>query len=371
MLTRPEYLSAGSFFAVSHSVSAEDQARVEAGPDLVLWPNATGSLDFYNEPEDADEPAGEPATGSQGTTALGEPMPPAFTGGDYGGYVPVDEDGANASSAGSEEVDPSAVVGIAGAGDDLADADRGGAALSIDGPSASDPTLAAGVPNAANLDGMPSDPSASSIVGHSVAADDPSLGSAVSDPGPVAPAHALEDTGVQDPARTGGAAISLLQVQATVSRPPIRAPVGTAAADVSTPFGRRRLPSGRASTSASVDGGGLDAECRAAPGEERGHGSTEAADSPLRDPIMPDIVGLTDAIGCGWDAFVQHDMAKLACLTASQRRACAFRPSCGHQVGVRIFVDGAFYKGRDRHRGGLGCRHCWRMVKWSPYLVCR
>ena len=125
VLTRPEYLSAGSFFAVSHSVSAEDQARVEAGPDRVLWPNAAGSLDFYNEPEDADEPAGEPATGSQGTTALGEPMPPAFTGGECGGYVPVDEDGANASSAGSEEVDPSAVVGIAGAGDDLADADRG------------------------------------------------------------------------------------------------------------------------------------------------------------------------------------------------------------------------------------------------------
>ena len=46
VLTRPEYLSAGSFFAVSHSVSAEDQARVEAGPDLVLWPNATRSLDF-------------------------------------------------------------------------------------------------------------------------------------------------------------------------------------------------------------------------------------------------------------------------------------------------------------------------------------
>ena len=137
---------------------------MEAGPDLVLWPDATGSLDFYNEPDDADEPAGEPATGSQGTTALGEPMPPAFTGGDYGGYVPVDEDGANASSAGSEEVDPSAVVGVAGAGDDLADADRGGAALSIDGPSASDPTLAAGVPNAANLGGMPSDPSASVLL---------------------------------------------------------------------------------------------------------------------------------------------------------------------------------------------------------------
>ena len=160
----------------------------------------------------------------------------------------------------------------------------------------------------------------------------------------------LDDTDVRDPARTGGAAISLLQVRATVSRPPIRALAGIESADVPTPFRRRRLLSGRTSVSASADGGGLEAECHVAPGEDCGHGSTETAGGlPLCNPIMPDIAGLVDALGCGWDAFVQRDMAKLACLT---RRACEFRPSCGRQVGVHIFVDGAFYKGRDRHRGG-------------------
>ena len=61
VLSRPEYMAIGGFFAASHSVSAEDQARVEPGPSPVLWRNATKSLDFYNE---HDEPVGEPASGS-------------------------------------------------------------------------------------------------------------------------------------------------------------------------------------------------------------------------------------------------------------------------------------------------------------------
>ena len=47
VLSRPEYMTSGSFFAASHSVSAEDQAHVDPGSVPVLWPNATGSLDFY------------------------------------------------------------------------------------------------------------------------------------------------------------------------------------------------------------------------------------------------------------------------------------------------------------------------------------
>ena len=69
-------------------------------------------------------------------------------------------------------------------------------------------------------------------------------------------------------------------------------------------------------------------------------------------PTMPDAVKAVDALAHGWEAFVQRDIFSLACLTAAQKRACTLRPSGGRQVGMHLFVDGAFFKGCDRHRGG-------------------
>ena len=62
VLSRPEYMASGEFFAASHSVSAEEQAHIDPGLAPVLWPDASGSLDFYNE---HDEPSEEPASGSR------------------------------------------------------------------------------------------------------------------------------------------------------------------------------------------------------------------------------------------------------------------------------------------------------------------
>ena len=40
VLSRPEYMAMGDCFAASHSVSAEEQARIDHGLAPVLWPDA-------------------------------------------------------------------------------------------------------------------------------------------------------------------------------------------------------------------------------------------------------------------------------------------------------------------------------------------
>ena len=81
VLSRPEYMTSGTFFATSHSISADEQAHVDSGSVPVLWPDATGSLDFYNE---HDEPSAEPASGSRGYPAFVRDSGEVIG---YGGYA--------------------------------------------------------------------------------------------------------------------------------------------------------------------------------------------------------------------------------------------------------------------------------------------
>ena len=96
-------MASGGFFAASHSVSAEEQARIDPGPAPVLWPNATGSLDFYN-----DQPSEEPASGSQAHLMHLPHYPTATVG--YGGYDDPGSDGSAGSSVAGTEVDADAAA---------------------------------------------------------------------------------------------------------------------------------------------------------------------------------------------------------------------------------------------------------------------
>ena len=133
-----------------------------------------------------------------------------------------------------------------------------------------------------------------------------------------------------------------------------------------TPFGRRRLLSGKTPGEAPVppvDGGHLGVEGDTACGCDCDLAGPDTVGDPTScSPIMPDVAKAIHALACGWDAFVQRELTSLACLTMKQRSACALRPPCGWPVAVHLFVDGAFFKGRDRHRGG------WAIVivgEWS------
>ena len=102
-------MTSGHFFAASHSVSAEEQAHVDSGGTPVLWPDATGSLDFYNE---HDEPSAEPVPGGQGYPVhFTRPLEEAAG---YGGYDAPDGGGSSTGSEGEEEeVDVNAAVAAA------------------------------------------------------------------------------------------------------------------------------------------------------------------------------------------------------------------------------------------------------------------
>ena len=104
VLSRPEYMAFDGFFAASHSVSAEEQAHIDAGPAPVLWPDATGSLDFYNE---HDEPSEEPASGSREPPAHLPHLPDTVAG--YGGYDAPASEGS--TDRAEDEVDAGAAVG--------------------------------------------------------------------------------------------------------------------------------------------------------------------------------------------------------------------------------------------------------------------
>ena len=64
------------------------------------------------------------------------------------------------------------------------------------------------------------------------------------------------------------------------------------------------------------------------------------------------IVALLEGLADPWDGFLRCDAETLPCLSATQQRACAYRPLDGYVVSRHVFVDGAFYKGCKRHKGG-------------------
>ena len=122
----------------------------------------------------------------------------------------------------------------------------------------------------------------------------------------------------------GQDAASLLQTRVLVARD---------GASVPTPFGRRSIARGPELSHSDLS-------------------SREQSTLPACGPRMPDIARIVVELSRGWERFVRRDFADLACLSSCQKRACAFRPPGGHLVGAHVYVDGAFFKGRDRHRGG-------------------
>ena len=284
VLSRPEYLAAGEFFAASHSVSAEDQAHIGPGSAPVLWPDATGSLDFYNE---HDEPSEEPASGSR--DHQGRFSHTAVDAAGYGGYDFPEGEASIGSAELDEEVDADAVV----------------------------------VAEASEPEPSPEEPT------------DADVG------GAVGRAERVDDG--QDLSAGASGALSLLQISAVGSRH---------TAIVPTPFGRRQVRGPRPPSSV-LHPVCQSASCHAEGATDTAH-SAEVVQSPAPSPAIkaPDIVERIAGLTGPWDGFLRWDIESLPCLSVAQKQACTYQPAEGFVVARHVFIDGAFYRGRDRHKGG-------------------
>ena len=280
VLSRPEYMTSGTFFAASHSVSAEEQAHVDSSGVPVLWPNVTGSLDFYNE---HDEPSAEPVPARTGYPEHFTRHPNDALG--YGGYNASEGNSSAGSVGDEEEVDAGAIVAVAD----------------------SEPEPGPGEPTATDL---------------------------------AAPASSTATEAVDSASREGSVSTSLLQVRAFRSR---------AAVSVPTPFGRRSLEPCAGPPHDCFFAGAQASTCHTGIGA--GHESTGNV-LPHLAPHTPEIVGLVQGLAGQWDGFLRGDTGALPCLSDAHKRACAHRPLEGYVAARHAFVDGALYKGRDKHRGG-------------------
>ena len=92
------------------------------------------------------------------------------------------------------------------------------------------------------------------------------------------------------------------------------------------------------------------------------------APRPVNASTLPDVASEVALLADQWHSFLRRDAMSLPCLTAAQRRACMDWPAEGSVAGRHIFIDGAFYKGSDRHRGGWAAV---AVIEWStPWGPC-